>query len=66
MDGLSGGCPYPDEVFPLQNPVDNRGFAHVGFACEGNFRQSVFGKIRRGSRRELKFSLVKPLAVPHC
>ena len=39
--GFAGALAHPGEVFALQHPVDDRGFAHVGLAREHDLRQPV-------------------------
>ena len=59
VDGLAGLVAHPGEVFPLQNPVDDGGFAHVGLACKGNFRQPILREILGSSGGDQKIHFLK-------
>ena len=58
LGGLAGGGAHPGEVLPVEQAVDDGGFAHVGSPGKGHLGPSVPDKGLRAHRRADKFRLV--------
>lgn len=58
VGGLAGGGTHPGKVFPVQEPVDDRGLAHVGPACKGDLGKDIPGAVRKFRRRADKLCVL--------
>ena len=59
MDGLTGLISDSGKILPLKEPVDHRGFAHIGLTRKSDLRQSVRRKIPGRRSGDQKFNILK-------
>jgi hypothetical protein len=59
MNGLARLIAYTSKILAVQDPVDHRGFAHIGFTGKCDFRNAVLGKILGRRCGDKKFYIIE-------
>ena len=58
LTGLAGGVAHPSKILPIQQTIDDRGFAHVGAAGHGDLGTAVPNEILLAGGGADKFRVV--------